>query len=124
MSDATTTFFEDLGRTGHQRLLPRTSGTIRFDLAHEGGTDHWLVTIENGDIRVSRERAEADAIIGTDRAFFERLARGEAKPLSAWLRNDITSEGQFRYVVLLERLFPPPPGARHPRSLAPQRGPA
>ncbi|MFC3502616.1 SCP2 sterol-binding domain-containing protein [Micromonospora krabiensis] len=122
MSDTTTTFFDELGRNGHQRLLPRTSGTIRFDLAHEGGTDHWLVTIENGDIRVSRDRGEADAVICTNRAFFERMARGEAKPLSAWLRNDITSEGQFRYVIMLERLFPPPPGARHPRSLAPHGG--
>jgi hypothetical protein len=52
------------------------------------------------------------------------MARGEAKPLAAWLRNDIIAEGRFRFVVLLERLFPAPPGARHPRAFSGERGEA
>ncbi|WBB68128.1 SCP2 sterol-binding domain-containing protein [Micromonospora sp. WMMD812] len=124
MSDATTRFFDELGRHGHERLLRRTSGTIRFDLEHDNGVDHWLVVIRGGAVQVSRGKHEADTVVRTDTAFFERMARGEAKPLSAWLRNDITSEGQFKHIVLLERLFPPPPGARHPRSMAPGREPA
>lgn len=122
MSDATREFFEELGRRGHERLLKKTAGTIRFDLAHDHGVDQWLVVIRNGAISVSKEESDADAVIRTDRAFFDRMARGEAKPLPAWLRNDITSEGQFRFIVLLERLFAPPPGARHPRAVAHDRG--
>jgi putative sterol carrier protein len=122
MSDPTEEFFDELGRHGHERLLKKSSGSIRFDLAHDGRVDHWFVAIANGDVRVSREERGADMVIHAERAFFERLARGEAKPLSAWLRNDIVADGQFRFILLLERLFPPPPGAHHPRTLAGDRG--
>jgi putative sterol carrier protein len=122
MSDARREFFDELVRRGHERLLRNTSGTIRFDLDDDHGIDHWLVVIRNGTVSVSKENREADTVIRSDSAFFDRMARGEAKPLSAWLRNDITSEGKFRFIVLLERLFAPPPGARHPRAVAHDRG--
>jgi putative sterol carrier protein len=122
MSDATREFFDELGRRGHERLLKKTAGTIRFDLEHDHGTDHWLVVIRKGAVSVSKDNRDADTVIRTDSAFFDRMARGEANPLSAWLRNDITSEGKFRFVVLLDRLFPPPLGGRHPRAVAPDRG--
>lgn len=122
MSDATREFFNELGRHGHERLLKKTTATIRFDLEHDHGTDHWLVVIRDGAVSVSEENRDADTVICTDRAFFDRMARGEAKPLSAWLRNDIASEGKFRSIVLLERLFAPPPGARHPGARAHDRG--
>jgi putative sterol carrier protein len=122
MSDATSAFFDELHRRGHERLLKKTAGTVRFDLEHDHGIDHWLVVIRNGAVAVSRENRDADTVIRTDCAFFDRMARGEAKPLSAWLRNEITSEGKFRFIVLLERLFAPPPGARHPRAVAHDRG--
>lgn len=118
VSDATRRFFDELARHGHERLLKKTAGTIRFDLAHNQGVDHWLVVIRNGAVSVSEEKSDADMVIRTDRAFFDRMARGEAKPLPAWLRNDITSVGAFRFIVLLERLFAPPPRARHPRAPA------
>lgn len=117
MADVAEEFFDQLGRRGHERLTARTTGAIRFDLEHEQGVDRWLVTIANGAVEVSREDREADTVIRTDLAFFERMVRGEAKPLSAWLRNDITTEGEFRFIVLLERLFAAPPGSRHPRAL-------
>lgn len=122
MSDATSEFFDQLGRRGHERLLKKTAGTIRFDLEHDHGIDHWLVVIRKGVVSVSRENRDADTVIRTDSAFFDRMARGEVKPLPAWLRNDITSEGQFQFIVLLERLFAPPPRARHPRAGAHGRG--
>jgi hypothetical protein len=120
MSDPTEEFFDELGRHGHERLLKKSRGTIRFELEHDGRVDHWFLAIDSGEVRVSREERDADMVIHTERAFFERMARGEAKPLAAWLRSDIVGEGQFRFIVLLERLFPPPPGAHHPRALARQ----
>ena len=40
MTDATTEFFDDLGRRGHEPLLERVSGTLRFDLVRGERTDH------------------------------------------------------------------------------------
>ncbi|WP_165823212.1 SCP2 sterol-binding domain-containing protein [Micromonospora globispora] len=118
MSETTRKFFDALERHGHERVLKKTNGTIRFDLEHDHEVDHWFVEICGGAVRVSQRNSDADAVIRADSAFFDRMVRGEAKPLPAWLRNEITSEGQFRFIVLLERLFAPPPGARHPRALA------
>lgn len=122
MSDATSEFFGELDRCGHERLLKTTTGTIRFDIEQDHEVDHWFVTINDGQVRVSREERDADTVVRTDRVFFDRLVRGETKPLPAWLRNEITSEGTFRFVVLLERLFPGPPGGHHPRTVNPDGG--
>ncbi|MER7461252.1 SCP2 sterol-binding domain-containing protein [Micromonospora sp. NPDC126480] len=122
MSETTRRFFEALERHGHERLLKKTNGRIRFDLEHDHEVDHWLVEIREGAVRVSQQNSDADTVIRSDSAFFDRLARGEAKPLPAWLRNEITTEGKFRFIVLLERLFAPPPGARHPRLVARDHG--
>ena len=122
MSETTRKFFEGIERHGHERLLKKTNGTIRFDLEHGHEIDHWYVEIQGGAVRVSQRNNDADAVIRADSTFFDRMVLGEAKPLTAWLRNEITSEGKFKFIVLLERLFAPPPGARHPRALAPAPG--
>src|SRR5690242_952366 len=103
MSEVTRRFFDELERHGHERVLRKTTGTLRFDLEHDHEIDHWLVEIRGGAIRVSQQNSEADTVIRSDSAFFEQMVRGEVKPLPAWLRNDITSEGEFRFIVLLER---------------------
>jgi putative sterol carrier protein len=121
MSDTTEEFFDGIGRGG-ARLLRKTAGTIRFDLERDNHIDHWFVSIERGQVQVSREKREADCVIHTDEAFFARMACGEVEPVPAWLRNDFTIEGQPRFVILLERLFPGPPGGRRPHTFACDRG--
>lgn len=118
MSATTEEFFHGLGRSAHGRLLRKTAGSIRFDIEHDGGVDHWFIAISHGDVQVSRQVRDADLVIRTDRTFFDRMVRGEAKPLTAWLRNDIVTEGNFRFIILLERIFTEPPHAHHPRAFA------
>ncbi|MGY0007938.1 SCP2 sterol-binding domain-containing protein [Micromonospora sp. I033] len=122
MSDPIEAFFAQLARQAPERLLRRTAGTIRFELEEAGALQVWHLTIHDGRIAVERGGRDADTVIRTRRDFFLRMCRGEAKPLPAWLRNDIVAEGRFRFVVLLERLFPAPPGARHPRAVSGKRG--
>ncbi|MFG2063576.1 SCP2 sterol-binding domain-containing protein [Micromonospora sp. NPDC048871] len=124
MSESVRAFFDDLTRSGG-RMLRQVSGRIRFDLVNPRGVDHWLVTIDRGRITVSQGGpVEADTVINTDETLFLRMAYGEVKPLPAWLRNDFTADGEFRFVVMLERLFAPPKGARHPRVVATRAAPA
>ncbi|RIV41451.1 SCP2 sterol-binding domain-containing protein [Micromonospora radicis] len=123
MSDAVSDFFEGLARNG-ARMLRQISGTVRFDLDGPDGVEHWLAAIDQGRITVGRGGAEdADTVINADRELFLRMARGEVKPVPAWLRNDFTADGDFRLVMVLERLFAPPPGARHPRAAAGRQQP-
>ncbi|MDG4797475.1 SCP2 sterol-binding domain-containing protein [Micromonospora sp. WMMD1082] len=118
MSDAVRDFFDGLAEGGG-RMLRQVSGTVRFDLRYPDRVDHWLVAIDQGRVAVTQDGAnDADTVIYADEALFLRMARGEVKPLPAWLRNDFTADGEFSFVIMLERLFAPPPGARHPRAVA------
>ena len=57
MTDATTEFFDKLARRGHEPLLKKVTGTMRFDLAQGTRTDHYFVAVKHGAVaRVGRER--------------------------------------------------------------------
>lgn len=114
MPDPTTEFFDRLNRRGHEYLMEKVRARVRFDLEHDRQIDHWLLSINQGDLHVSREKGEADAVISADRAFFDHVVSGEERPLTSWLRNELAVEGRFEYLVLLDRLLPERPGARHP----------
>ena len=118
MTDATTLFFDELDRLGHLPALGKLEATMRFDLAHEGKTDRWLVAIDKGDVAVSRRNARADCVLRADRSLFERLAGGQANAMAALLRGDIRVEGDPQLLVLFQRLLPGP-GA--PRKHGPSR---
>src|SRR6266540_4350553 len=90
MTDPTEQFFDDLGRRGHEPMLAKASGSLRFDLKGDAGTDHWLLTVERGDIQVSREAAAAECV----------------------LRADLRVDGKLELLTLLRRLFPGSRGAR------------
>ncbi|MBQ1023323.1 SCP2 sterol-binding domain-containing protein [Micromonospora sp. C95] len=121
MSEAVRDFFDGLAKGGG-RMLRQVSGTVRFNLAYPDRVDHWLVSIDQGRITVSRDDVpDVDTVIWADAQLFLRMASGEVKPLPAWLRNDFTADGEFRLVIMLERLFAPPPDARHPREVAAHR---
>ena len=115
MADATAEFFDELGRRGHEPLLENGRGTIRFDLADGSRTDRWLVTLNGGDVSVSRKKVAADCVVRADRALFAALARGEANGMAAYLRGEVVAEGDPELLVLVQRLFSAPerqPSAR------------
>jgi putative sterol carrier protein len=115
MSDATTDFFDQLAERGHEPLLRKTRGTIRFDLVHGGQTECRYLTIDRGDIAVSRKRSSADGVLRVDRALFDRMASGEMNPIAAVIRGEFAIEGDWRLLVLVQRLFPAAAGAGGPR---------
>ncbi|WP_073833794.1 SCP2 sterol-binding domain-containing protein [Micromonospora sp. CB01531] len=122
MSDRTAELFGGLGRRGHEPLLEEANAAVRFDLEHERGIDHWLLVIRNGDIRVSREDRGADLVVRVDRALFERIVAGDTNVYSAWLRHELSAEGDVRLARLIQRIIPGPSGARHPRAFAREQG--
>jgi putative sterol carrier protein len=93
-------------------LLRKAAGTARFDVVEGGRTQRWLVTIDKGDIGVSRRNAAADAVLRADKTSFERVVAGELNFTAALLRGDVAVRGNPRFIVLLQRLFPRPSGRR------------
>jgi putative sterol carrier protein len=110
MTDATAEFFQELGRRGHEPLLEKATGAIRFDLTAGPRTEHWTVAVDNGDISVSRKARTADCVVRAEKAVFEELANGELNGLTAYLRGAISLEGNPELMVLVQRVFPSPRG--------------
>jgi putative sterol carrier protein len=118
MAGATEEFFNDLGQRGHEPLLEKATGTLRFDLARGKRTDRWHVAISKGDIAVSRRNSAADCVVRMDGAVFDDLAGGEENAMAALLRGLITVEGDDELVALFQGLFPGPPTSRDKRHVA------
>ena len=108
MPDATAAFFEDLSKRGPEPLLGKTKATIRFDIADDGRTDHWLLGIDNGVLDVSRASGDADCIISADKAAFDKVASGRTNAMASFLRGALIVDGDPRLIVRLQRLFPAP----------------
>lgn len=106
MGDETATFFEDLRRRGHDPLLARTEGTIRFDLLDDGKLGHWLVKLDRGAVAVSRRRGRADCVARAEKALFDAFARGDANAMTALLRGELTFDGDPELLVRFQRLLP------------------
>jgi putative sterol carrier protein len=115
-SDSTAEFFAELGRRGHEPLLEKARGSARFDVTDGRRTERWLVTIDKGDLRVSRRNASADCILRLDRSSFERAVAGKLNVMAAVLRGEVIVGGDPRLLVLLRRLFPQPSRQRRSRT--------
>ncbi|EEP74314.1 hypothetical protein MCAG_04641 [Micromonospora sp. ATCC 39149] len=107
----------------HDNLPETINGTVRLDLHDEGSTDHWFLTIGDQRVGVSRSAEAADLVVAGDRKVFDRIVAEGTHIGAALVRNDITAQGDLRLLMLLRRLFPGPPDARHPRQVAAERAP-
>ena len=106
MSDATERFFDELARRGHEPALARVTGRVRFEIVDDRHTQHWLVSIERGDITVSRKKGTADCTIRADVDLFDRLARGEDNAMAATLRGALVCAGEVDLLLAIQKLFP------------------
>ena len=109
MSDDVVEFFEELGRRGHEPLLAKVTGRVRFDLVDGGRTDRWLVAVDKGDTVVSHQDGLAECTIRAERALFERLCRGEENAMAAVLRGALACTGDVELLFAIQRIFPGPP---------------
>lgn len=108
MTDPTVEFFEDLGRRGHEPLLAKARGTVRFDLVDGGRTDRWLVAVDKGHVTVAHENGPAECTVRAEKAFFERLTRGEENAMAAVLRGALVCTGDVELLLAVQRIFPGP----------------
>jgi putative sterol carrier protein len=112
MTDPTTSFFEELGKRGHEPLLAKATGTVRLELVDGKQMHRWLVSLGKGDVTVSHKNTAADCVIRMDKALFDKVVTGRVNTLAALLRGVVTVDGDIGLLVLFQRLFPGPPRGR------------
>jgi putative sterol carrier protein len=108
-ADPTAHFFGELGRRGHEPLLEKATGTLRFDLTNGKKTERWWVTVTKGDLEVSRRARAPDCTLRADKSVFDGIATGKVDPFAALLRGALEVDGDLRLVLLFRRLFTVPP---------------
>jgi putative sterol carrier protein len=106
MTDATAEFFDELNRRRHEPMLKRLSATLRWDIIDGDRTEHRLVRIDHGDLRVTMSEEPAECVIIADRAVCNDVIKGRTSALAALLRGAVTIEGDRELMVLAQRLFP------------------
>ena len=114
-------FFDQLNQRGNEYLPAKVNGSVRFDLSRGDQCDHWLVAVKQGNVFVSRDAADADAVVRADADTFRSIVTGETNMLAALLRNELSVEGNLPLVLAFRRAIPSAPGASDPRKTA-QRG--
>jgi putative sterol carrier protein len=118
MTDSAAEFFGGLSDRGHEPLLEKAKGTVRFDLVEGGRTDRWLVTLDRGDLSVARKNAAADCIVRAERTRFDEMVTGDLNAMAAYLRGEVTLEGDPELLVLFQRIMPGPATRRSRRRSA------
>jgi putative sterol carrier protein len=108
----TAEFFDGLAQRGHEPLLEKATGTVRFDLVNNGRDERWLVAVDKGDVAVSHRNVAADCTLRADRTLFDGVATGEVNAMAAVMRGAIQVEGDWSLLVLFQRVFPMPANAR------------
>ena len=107
MPDVTSEFFESLRRRGPEPLLGNARGSLRFDLIDS--SERWLVSMDSGNLTVSRRGGKADCIVRARKKVFDRVAAGTQNALTAMLRGELVVEGDPMLLVRFQRLLPSPP---------------
>jgi hypothetical protein len=108
VTEAIERLFAWLDRRGHEPLLEHLDGTLRFEISNGERTDEWSVRTEHGNLRVSRERVDADCVVRGTRALFEDLADRRTDGITATLRGELMLDGNPEMLVLVQRIFKAP----------------
>ncbi len=110
------TFFEELGRRGHEPLLRKVSGSVRFDVVDGAHTDSWFVAVDKGVLTVGRGAGAADCTIRGYGALFDELMGGRTNVMAAVLRGALACHGDLELLMAIQRIFPDPPRGWDPTS--------
>ena len=104
-------FFAALAAQGHVATFDGDSATLRFDIGDEGDVERWHVAVAKGDVAVTRQDSQTDAVVRITRPCAEALVTGRLNAQAALLRGLLTCDGSLAALVMFQRCLPGPPGA-------------
>ena len=66
------------------------------------------MAIDKGDVKVSRRKTAADAVVHADRSLLDDMVQGRVNATASLLRGLVSVDGNLGLIVLFQRLFPGP----------------
>ncbi|MFG1777142.1 SCP2 sterol-binding domain-containing protein [Micromonospora sp. NPDC049051] len=109
---ATGAFFERLADVGHDPRLCKVRGRVRFDVRDGDHVERWLLDIDHGRLRVTRDEGPAGTVITVSSEVAEAMTRGEMNGLAGIARGEILVDGDLALALRIGRLFPASSGVR------------
>lgn len=95
-------FFDSLeGRADASRTAGMTNSYL-FDIE---GAGKWTVKVDDGKVTVQEGGEDADAVITTSEATFEKIVSGEQNPTSAYMTGKLKVKGDMGAAMKLQKLF-------------------
>src|SRR5690242_11528177 len=110
-SDPVSQFFGTLAQPGHLTTFEGESATLRFDVVDGERVDRWYVTVDNGNVTVTRRNSPAAVVVGIQRPHFEAMVTGQLNAQASLLRGLMTFEGDIADLMMFQRCLPGPPGS-------------
>ena len=95
-------FFETLESRVDQSKTAGMTNSYLFDIE---GAGKWTVRVEDGSVNVSEGGEDADAVISTSEATFEKIASGEQNPTSAYMTGKLKVKCDMGAAMKLQKLF-------------------
>jgi putative sterol carrier protein len=102
LSDSARDFFEGL----ESRVDPaKTAGMNNSYVFDVKGSGQWTVRVTDGDVKVTEGAEQADVTISATAETFERIARGEQNPTTAFMTGKLKIDGDMGAAMKLKQLF-------------------
>ena len=102
MAQSVREFFETL----ESRIDPaKTAGMNNSYLFDVDGAGQWAVRVTDGQVKVTEGPAGSDVTISASAETFERIARGEQNPTTAYMMGKLKIKGDMAAAMKLQKLF-------------------
>jgi putative sterol carrier protein len=102
MAESVREFFEALPSRADAGKLAGVENRYQFDVE---GAGSWNVNVSGGAVEVTEGQGEADVTIAANEETFQKIARGEQNPTTAYMTGKLKIKGDMGAAMKLQKLF-------------------
>ena len=102
MADSVREFFEGLESRVDASKTAGMNNSYVFDIE---GAGTWKVDVRDGRVSVAEGGGDADCTISASEETFQKIARGEQNPTTAYMTGKLKVKGDMGAAMKLQKLF-------------------
>jgi putative sterol carrier protein len=102
MADTVQEFFDGLAARADAEKTAGMNNSYLFDIEGEG---QWLVDVKDNKLAVREGTGDADVTISASGETFEKIAKGEQNPTTAYMTGKLKIKGDMGAAMKLQKLF-------------------